>query len=172
MAACCNSLFSDFVSQFILPIPKALPAQELQDLTQVLICVNATLVDYRSSKKVQARVEELATLSKRVSGRASSGWKKLGYGLLMFACVALVAVGFLATLPLGGAPALLAAIGVATVFPVASWGAFYHSREKGLAKTAGQFRGSLDNIKRGDAQQKPTCSDGPLGIGKTPSSHR
>ncbi len=103
---------------------------------------------------------KLTALAQDISGKPSPGWKKLGMGLLMFACLALVVSGVLAAIPTGGSSLILAAMGAAGAGAVAGaigMTAYEHGEEKGLAKAVLDYKSAMENI----AQDERTIEEDP-----------
>ncbi len=148
----------------------------LAQMSKVLkACTNALKISGHDENQFKRHIGELATLSQEISGHGSPRLKKLGIGLLVFAGLALVAVGILAAIPTGGTSLLLVVAGAVgmqaaiaataatiTVAGVAGAGFFRKSRETGLAKLVTGFReavsnagGNDDPVQPGDAASSP-----------------
>ncbi|STX51591.1 putative esterase with patatin domain [Legionella busanensis] len=151
--------------------PGELDAQSLYDLTCVLSTAYASLIDLPNKEKTKYHARELGALSQGISGKPSRAWQALGFGLLVFACTALLTVGILAAIPSGGTSMLAAIAGtaglitasgavtsfgigvgigtVATVIGAATVGstAIHQGREKGLAKSVSKLKHALCEIK-------------------------
>jgi hypothetical protein len=112
----------------------------------------------------QESLANLVAISRDLTGKSSPLFRKLGIGLLVFAGLALVAVGILAAIPTGGSSLLLVVAGAVgmqaaiattaatiTVAGVAGAGFFRKSRETGLAKSVTGFREAVANTAGNDA---------------------
>lgn len=127
----------------------------LLEMRRVMEASLNALTTRHDKVKFKENIAKLATLSQEVSGHGSPFWKHLGIGLLVFAGLALVAVGILAAIPTGGASllaAVLSAVGMnATVGAgtgIAGIGAmgagfFKHGNSTGLAKAVSKFKDGL-----------------------------
>lgn len=129
-------------------------AQELNDLNSVLPhCTNMiNRHDQAESPEFKESTRRLVSLSQHVSGSSSPALKKLGWGLLAFACMALIVGGVLAAIPSGGTSLLLSVAGAAgltlgAASAVAGVTAVNVGGEKGLAQSLSNFKSSLQEIK-------------------------
>lgn len=152
--------------------PQELDEKSLNDLNLVLVCVRQSVIS-QNLDKTKERVRELTALAQQVAGHASPGWQKLSFAILVFACVALIAVGLLAAIPSGGSSLLLSVLGatslgattlgsigtgVVAATAVTGSALAVHHREKGLAKSVNRFKEVLNENKKKDdpKEEKPT----------------
>jgi hypothetical protein len=168
--------------QLINQIKEGLDTREPKTLREMSIvldaCLSALTTQKGNEDTFKENIAKLAKLSQKVSGHCSPFWKKLGAGLLLFAGLALVAVGVLAAIPSGGASLLAAVLGAAgvnaaiaagtTVAGIGAMGAgfFKHENSTGLAKSVSEFKDKLISARQEGPEHLPTRhndSDSDLG---------
>jgi hypothetical protein len=136
--------------------PKPIDAKTLFQLTQVLSSTTKTLQEVDDPEQTKQNVKTLAKISKNVSGK-STFWEKIGLGLLVVGCAALVCIGVLAAIPSGGSSLLLSALGVAGLSAAMAGGVGATAtgialenkgQEKNLAKEVSKFKSALKEIEK------------------------
>ncbi|MCL9683599.1 hypothetical protein [Legionella maioricensis] len=128
---------------------KELDPYSLSQLSRVLKYSSKAIDTLDKGGDITPITAKLTSLAHDISGKPSPGWKRLGMGLLMFACIALIVAGVLAAIPTGGSSLILAAMGAAgagAVAGVMGMAAYEHGEERGLAKAVLDYKSAMENI--------------------------
>ncbi len=126
-------------------------SQDVEDLNAVLKnCINVSLnykkPDNSSQASITTSLSQLASLSNKVSGKASPGWKALGIAIGAFAVLTVVA-SVLAAVVTGGTGLLVAGIGVSMLSGVLAVASYSAGQEKGLAESTSSYRKVLKELR-------------------------